>query len=75
MGIITAVAVVLLIIPSTQIVGVDSGNVASKYCIEHGGSSFTMTTQTVSGEINEQGICELSDGTQCEEWSYYRGEC
>jgi len=74
-GIIISIGVVFLIFPSTEIVEVDSGNTASKYCIGHGGSSFTMTTQTENGEISEQGICELPDGTQCEEWSYYRGEC
>jgi putative hemolysin len=75
LGIIVAITMVLLIVPLAKNVEVESGNVASKYCIEHGGSSFIMTTQTVSGELMEQGICELPDGTQCEEWSYYRGEC
>jgi len=74
-GIVVAIAVVLLMVPSTKVVEVESGNAASKYCIEHGGSSYTVTTQTESGEINAQGICELPDGTQCDEWSYYRGEC
>lgn len=74
-GIIITIGTVLLLTPTTENVEVESGNVASKYCIEHGGSSFITTTQTESGEINAQGICELPDGTQCEEWSYYRGEC
>lgn len=75
LGIIIAIGIALLIIPSRESVEVESGNAAAKYCIEHGGSSFIMTTQTPNGEVSQQGICELPDGTQCEEWSYYRGEC
>jgi len=39
-------------------------NPASVYCEENGGT------------LNlEEGLCMFEDGSYCEEWSYYRGEC
>ena len=46
-------------------------NPASAYCTEHGG---TLSIKK-DGEGNEYGECTLSDGTVCEEWAYFRGEC
>jgi len=45
-------------------------NPASVYCEEQGGM-----LSIVDGEDGQYGICTLSDGTECEEWAYYRGEC
>ena len=45
-------------------------NPASVYCEENGG-----TLEMVSDENGEYGVCNLPDGTSCEEWAYYRGEC
>jgi putative hemolysin len=45
-------------------------NPASTNCIKNGG------TLEIVDEANGQiGICTLSDGTKCEEWAYFRGEC
>ncbi|MEM4268352.1 MAG: DUF333 domain-containing protein [Candidatus Woesearchaeota archaeon] len=45
-------------------------NPASKYCIEQGG---TLTMKDNGSGV--QGICTLKDGSVCDEWAYYRGEC
>lgn len=46
-------------------------NPASTYCIEQGGK---LEIRRDSDE-NEYGICKFSDGSECEEWAFYRGEC
>ena len=45
-------------------------NMASVNCIDHNGSLTIIDTN--EGQI---GICTFSNGTQCEEWAYYRGDC
>ena len=45
-------------------------NPASVNCIEKGG-----TLKIMDGEGGQSGICPLPDGTECEEWAYFRGEC
>lgn len=45
--------------PTNQI-----ANPASVNCIEKGGKHSLV-----------DGMCTLSDGTVCEEWAYFRGEC
>lgn len=45
-------------------------NPASVYCEEQGG-----TLRIETEEAGQYGICTLADGTECEEWAYYRGEC
>jgi len=46
-------------------------NPASEKCLADGG---TLLPQKDS-EGGEYAICQLANGTVCEEWSYYRGEC
>lgn len=50
--------------------GVGLANPASVYCEEQGG---TLLIQSEAG--GETGYCVFPDGSQCEEWAYYRGEC
>ena len=45
-------------------------NPASVYCEEQGG-----TLKMVETDAGTQGICVLEDGTECDEWAYFRGEC
>ena len=45
-------------------------NPASTYCVQHGGKLDVRGDAT--GEV---GLCVFSDGSACEEWAYYRGEC
>ncbi len=46
-------------------------NPASEYCIKMGGK-LEMKTDENRGQF---GICYLPDGTDCEEWALFRGEC
>ncbi len=46
-------------------------NPASAYCLEQGG--VLELRQDESGAVS--GYCRLPDGTVCEEWAFYRGEC
>lgn len=45
-------------------------NPASVYCINHGGKLDIQTTSA-----GQTGMCTFPNGSQCEEWSYFRGEC
>jgi putative hemolysin len=45
-------------------------NPASKYCVDQGGRL------EIRGEAaGETGYCIFEDGSECEEWAFYRGEC
>ena len=46
-------------------------NPASEKCINDGFSLEILSDE--SG--NQYGICIFPNGTECEEWSYFRGEC
>ena len=46
-------------------------NPASVYCEEHGGK-LEIRTDSSGGQV---GICIFSDGSECEEWAYFRGQC
>jgi len=46
-------------------------NPASLYCQDQGGR-LEIRTGADSGQV---GYCLFEDGTECEEWAYYRGEC
>lgn len=46
-------------------------NPASVYCEQQGGN-VVIKTDASGGQY---GICMLKDGGECEEWSYFRGEC
>mmetsp|Transcript_718 Transcript_718/g.2121 ORF Transcript_718/g.2121 Transcript_718/m.2121 type:complete len:234 (-) Transcript_718:129-830(-) len=50
---------------------VGMGNPASVHCESMGGTVEIRKDE--SG--NKYGICVLEDGNECEEWSYFRGEC
>lgn len=46
-------------------------NPASVYCVTNGGK--VEIRKDVKG--NEYGVCIFVDGSECEEWKYFRGEC
>ena len=53
---------------ATPVVGLP--NPASVYCVDQG---YELTiVDEVDGQV---GMCVFPDGTQCEEWSFFRGEC
>ena len=46
-------------------------NPASVHCEEQGGT-LEMRTDADGGQY---GVCLFDDGSECEEWAYFRGEC
>jgi uncharacterized protein len=46
-------------------------NPASAYCIQHGGKLEIRT----AADGSQNGVCSLPDGSTCDEWAYFRGEC
>jgi putative hemolysin len=46
-------------------------NPASEYCVERGG----RVEIRADADGAEQGFCVFPDGSECEEWAYFRGEC
>jgi putative hemolysin len=46
-------------------------NPAAVYCVEHGGK--VEIRKDSSGA--EYGICVFPDGSECDEWAFFRGEC
>jgi len=46
-------------------------NPASAFCEEQGGKVEIRT----AADGSQQGFCILPDGTECDEWAYYRSEC
>ncbi len=45
---------------------------AARYCAITGGE-YVVTDN--GGQADEQGACTLKNGSQCEAWSFYNGEC
>jgi putative hemolysin len=46
-------------------------NPASQYCVDQGHQLEIRTA--VDG--SQAGFCVFQDGTECDEWAFYRGEC
>ena len=53
-----------------QIENVGIANPASVNCIEKGG-----VLEIVDGVGGQYGLCKFEDGSLCEEWAFFRGEC
>lgn len=47
-------------------------NPATMFCMNQSGNSWSVKEDD-SG--SQYGICSFSDGSSCEEWAYYRGNC
>jgi putative hemolysin len=45
---------------------------AARYCAITGGA-YAPTGK--SGEDDEQGVCTLPNGVECDVWDYYNGKC
>jgi putative hemolysin len=56
---------------STEIPLADMPNPASAYCVEQGFKSEIRTATDGS----QSGVCIFPDGSECDEWAYFRGEC
>ncbi len=46
-------------------------NPASKFCEDQG---YTLEIRT-SADGSQTGYCIFPDGSECEEWAFFRGEC
>lgn len=46
-------------------------NPAAVYCAQNGGELEIITAV----DSSQSGICIFPDGSSCDEWAYYRGEC
>ena len=46
-------------------------NPAAVYCAEQGGQ-VDIRQDAAGGEV---GYCQFDDGSECEEWAFFRGEC
>lgn len=49
----------------------DMVNPAAVYCDEQGGKEETRK----DAKGNEVGVCTFADGSECDEWAFFRGEC
>ncbi len=56
---------------ATDIPQVNMPNPASVYCEQNG---YRLEIQTAS-DGSQSGVCVFPDGSTCEEWAYFRGEC
>lgn len=55
----------------TNIVQLNMSNPASAYCVEQGFRSEIRT----AADGSQSGVCIFPDGSECDEWAYFRGEC
>jgi putative hemolysin len=51
--------------------GVNLPNPASVFCKDKGGKEENRT----DAGGGQYGVCIFDDGTECDEWAFYRGEC
>jgi putative hemolysin len=51
--------------------GAGLANPASVYCEEQGGRVEIRT----AADGSQSGACIFPDGSECDEWAFYRGEC
>ena len=50
---------------------VNMPNPASVYCTQHGNKLEIQT----AADGSQSGVCVFPDGSACDEWAYFRGEC
>lgn len=56
---------------STELPQANIPNPASVFCLENGFISEIRT----AADGSQSGVCIFPDGSECDEWTYYRGEC
>jgi len=55
--------------PTTNPAGI--ANPAAAYCVEQGGASEIRMAE----DGGQYGVCSFPDGSECEEWAFFRGKC
>ncbi|HRX05169.1 MAG TPA: DUF333 domain-containing protein, partial [Anaerolineae bacterium] len=68
-GCVAGQPVVVPATPTTTAPGL--ANPASIYCGEQGG---TLEIRSDAAG-NQSGVCVFADGSECDEWAFFRGEC
>lgn len=58
-------------IPAGSTPGQELPNPASVYCEEQG---YRLEIRTAT-DGNQSGVCIFPDGSECDEWAFFRGEC
>jgi putative hemolysin len=56
---------------STDLPQANMPNPASVYCVEQGHTSEIRT----AADGSQSGVCIFPDGSECDEWAYFRNEC
>ena len=56
---------------ATETPKVNMPNPASVYCVENGNKLEIHT----AADGSQSGVCVFPDGSTCDEWAYFRGEC
>jgi len=56
---------------STNTPQLNMPNPASAFCVEQGFKSEIRT----AADGSQSGVCIFPDGSECDEWAYFRGEC
>ena len=51
--------------------GTQIPNPASVYCEEQGGAGEIVT----AADGSQSGVCHFTDGSVCDEWAFFRGDC
>jgi putative hemolysin len=67
----TAFQIQTLETTGTDMPQVNMPNPASVYCEQHGNNLEIHTP----ADGSQSGVCVFPDGSSCDEWAYYRGEC
>jgi putative hemolysin len=57
--------------PAPTVIPAGIANPASTYCVEKGGTSEIRTAEDGS----QSGVCIFPDGSECDEWAFFKGEC
>jgi putative hemolysin len=56
---------------TTDIPQAEMANPASVYCVENGNKLEIQT----AADGSQSGVCVFPDGSTCDEWAYFKGEC
>ncbi len=57
--------------PGSGKIDANMPNPAAKYCVDQGGQEEIRKDD----QGNEYGVCKFSDGSECDEWAFFRDEC